>query len=630
VPEEDSAISHDHTLKWVLSDHMDLGETPEPDPQPPPPQAKFIVRDTTPTIVTVPKGAKTPPPFIYTLVETAAQPVTGTAAAAPASPVGGAPAALQSRPVAMTPTPAFSAASSAASVSVAFPPVALPINPALTESTPAPLVTQPAALHGSAHSDVVLIQNTPTPGLPTTTELEAMDERPAAAAVADAYLDLGPTPADFFSAGPTPAPGQAAGEDANAAIPSVPSPPYGSEASEIAAESVELLPVAADESVTPALAPPAAIQSDPEGSVAPTIVAEAVDSQGLDAREVEPEAVMIMADSSEHTLDAPGAYPQPPTTPTPPPVPPEAAMTAPSRAAITEKPSTAPVPTPLPEILAATLFEEYQTPASAADDIPEALARRSLQKRSKPWYEEVFDDDYLRTVPFMTPDQTAREVDFIRDSLALKPGCEILDVACGYGRHAVELAQQGYRVTGLDLSLPLLIKAADHAQKRGLSVNFVHADMREMDFNAQFDAAYCVLSSFGYFDEETNLRVATAACHSLKPGGRFILDIINRDYIVGDLPSRVWWEGDGCVILEEVDFNYHTSRVLIRRSVVFGNGRQSEQEISMRAYSLHEVGRLLRQAGLRVLDVSGGMATKSRFFGAASRSIIALCERPLP
>jgi SAM-dependent methyltransferase len=268
--------------------------------------------------------------------------------------------------------------------------------------------------------------------------------------------------------------------------------------------------------------------------------------------------------------------------------------------------------------------------AGAGEGLPEALAKRSLQKRSKPWYEEVFDEDYLRTLPFMTADQTAREATFIREALVPPVGGEILDVGCGYGRHALELAHAGLRLTGLDLSLPLLIRAADQAQKRGLSVNFVHADMREMTFNAQFDGAYCMMSTFGYFDEETNLRVASAIARALKPGGRFLLDIINRDYIVGDLPSRVWWEGDGCVVLEEVDFNHHTSRVLIRRSVVFGNGRQNEQEISMRAYSLHELGKILRQAGLRVLDVSGGLATKSKFFGAASRNIIALCERPAP
>jgi SAM-dependent methyltransferase len=115
---------------------------------------------------------------------------------------------------------------------------------------------------------------------------------------------------------------------------------------------------------------------------------------------------------------------------------------------------------------------------------------------------------------------------------------------------------------------------------------------------------------------------------ALRPGGRFLLDTLNRDYIVSDLPTRVWWEGDGCVVLEEVDFNFHTSRVIIRRSVVFQDGRQVEQDISIRAYSLHELGKLLRQAGFRVLEVSGGVATQGYFFGSTSRSVIMLCEKP--
>jgi SAM-dependent methyltransferase len=259
---------------------------------------------------------------------------------------------------------------------------------------------------------------------------------------------------------------------------------------------------------------------------------------------------------------------------------------------------------------------------------PEALSQRPRKKRLRPWFEEVFDEDYLRTLPFMTADQTLREVSFIKEALAPPADGHVLDIACGYGRHAIELSQRGLRVTGLDLSLPLLIRAADESQRRALSVNFVHADMREMAFDGQFDGAYCVLSSFGYFDEETNLKVATSICRALKPGGRFLLDTLNRDYIVGDLPTRVWWEGDGCVVLEEVDFNFHTSRVIIRRSVVFQDGRQVEQDISIRAYSLHELGKLLRQAGFRVLDVSGSLATKGNFFGATSRNIIMVCERP--
>jgi SAM-dependent methyltransferase len=260
--------------------------------------------------------------------------------------------------------------------------------------------------------------------------------------------------------------------------------------------------------------------------------------------------------------------------------------------------------------------------------LPEALAQRPRRpKRSKPWFEEVFDEDYLRTLPFMSGEQTLREVEFIEASLGARPGARILDIGCGYGRHAIELVQRGLDVTGLDLSLPLLIRAADEAQKRALSVNFVHADMREMAFNEEFDGVTCMLTSFGYFDEDANMRVAEGIARALKPGGRFLLDLVNRDYIVGDLPSRVWWEGNGCVVLEEVDFNFHTSRILTHRSIVFEDGRQLEQELSIRAYSLHEIGRLLRQAGFRVIDISGGLATRGQFFGSTSRNLMILSEK---
>lgn len=291
--------------------------------------------------------------------------------------------------------------------------------------------------------------------------------------------------------------------------------------------------------------------------------------------------------------------------------------------------SSAPPPVPARQPVVAAPAAEAKAGEKKTDALPEALSRRPLKKNLKPWYEEVFDEDYLRTLPFMTAQQTLRETAFIKEALSPPAEGEILDVACGYGRHAIEFGQRGFRVTGLDLSLPLLIRAADESQRRGLSTNFVHADMREMAYENQFDAAYCVLTSFGYFDEETNLRVASSICRALKPGGRFLVDIINRDYIVSDLPSRVWWEGDGCVVLEEVDFDFHTSRVMIRRSIVFGDGRQVEHEISIRAYSLHELARILRRAGFEVLEVSGSLSSKRPFLGYASRQIVLVCERPL-
>jgi hypothetical protein len=78
-----------------------------------------------------------------------------------------------------------------------------------------------------------------------------------------------------------------------------------------------------------------------------------------------------------------------------------------------------------------------------------------------------------------------------------------------------------------------------------------------------------------------------------------------------------------------VDLDFHTSRVMIRRSIVFGDGRQVEHEISIRAYSLHELARILRRAGFQVLEVSGSLGSKRPFLGAASRQAVLVCERPL-
>ena len=88
-----------------------------------------------------------------------------------------------------------------------------------------------------------------------------------------------------------------------------------------------------------------------------------------------------------------------------------------------------------------------------------------------PWYRRFFGQGYLDGYrALLWSERTHREVNFLESTLALPPGSSILDLCCGHGRHLLEMASRGYRMTGLDLD-PLFLKlAAEEAARRGVQV----------------------------------------------------------------------------------------------------------------------------------------------------------------
>jgi len=249
------------------------------------------------------------------------------------------------------------------------------------------------------------------------------------------------------------------------------------------------------------------------------------------------------------------------------------------------------------------------------------------RRKGRLWWEDFFNDDYLRATEKITDEQIAREVDFIEQSLSVERGGAVLDLACGTGRHAVELGARGYEVVGFDLSLAMLARAGDDAQDRGVKLNFVQGDMRDMTFDEQFDGVFCWNTSFGYFEEEKNAQVIDRVHRALKAGGLFLLDVVNRDFLVRQSPSLAWFEGDGCVCMDEMIVDFITSRMRIKRTMMLDDGRSREVDYSLRTYSLHELGKILHDHGFKVCEVSGRPATPGVFFGNESPRTIILAEK---
>jgi SAM-dependent methyltransferase len=321
---------------------------------------------------------------------------------------------------------------------------------------------------------------------------------------------------------------------------------------------------------------------------------------------------MVSVESSPKPLSQ-----QSPATPrhaTPPPKRPGSIPSVPKMLAAT------PVRTPL------VIVPSHATTPSplAPHTITESTAAR---RRGRPWWEELFNDDFVRTMAKITDDQIAHECDFIEDSLGVAKGGAVLDLACGTGRHAIELSRRGYQVVGYDLSLSMLARAADEAQDRDQKLNFVHGDMREMTFDETFDGVFCWNTSFGFFEEEKNAAVVGKVHRSLRSGGQFLLDVINRDYAAQQSPSLVWFEGEACICMDEMQVDFITSRMKVKRTMMFDDGRTREIDYQIRIYSLHELGKMLHDHGFRVAEASGNCATPGVYFGSASPRTLILAEK---
>jgi len=278
---------------------------------------------------------------------------------------------------------------------------------------------------------------------------------------------------------------------------------------------------------------------------------------------------------------------------------------------------------PLPPLKAPLVI----VPPHVGTVAPQQAEGSGLRRKGRLWWEDLFNDDYLRTCEKLTEEQIAHEVDFVEDSLGIERGGAVLDLACGTGRHAIELARRGYEVVGFDLSLAMLARAGEDAQDHEARLTFVQGDMREMAFEEQFDGIYCWNTSFGYFEEDKNAQVIDRIHNALKGGGLFLLDVINRDFLIRQSPSLAWFEGDGCVCMDEMSVDFITSRMKIKRTMMLDDGRSREIEYSMRIYSLHELGKILHEHGFKVCEVSGRVATPGVFFGNESPRTIILAER---
>jgi SAM-dependent methyltransferase len=189
---------------------------------------------------------------------------------------------------------------------------------------------------------------------------------------------------------------------------------------------------------------------------------------------------------------------------------------------------------------------------------------------------------------------------------AAPPGTpRVLDLCCGFGRIALELARRGFSVTGVDITETYLQTGADDAAYENLEVEFVMQDVRAFKRPGHFDLAVNLYISFGYFEDPADdLLFAKNACESLKPGGSFIIETLGKEIAVRDFVEAEWFERAGYTALTEYT-PVDSWAGLKNRWIIIKDERRIEKVFTQRLYSAAELRRLLLDAGFAAVEIYG-------------------------
>jgi SAM-dependent methyltransferase len=217
-------------------------------------------------------------------------------------------------------------------------------------------------------------------------------------------------------------------------------------------------------------------------------------------------------------------------------------------------------------------------------------------------FEAVFEvDDYVYFYgDFLTEEVTFKQVTFLVQALDLDKPCRVLDLACGYGRHANVLAALGHGVTGIDLMPGFLEIARRDAEHKGLKVDYRQGDMRRLYYQKVFDCILLIFTAFGYFEDQQNLKVLQNVYQALKPGGRFCFDIPNREAHLKHLTPCMVTEKESDLMIDRLEYDEQTSRLYNRR-IVIRDGERRDKPFFLRLYDLEEIKTLLSQVGFTSL-----------------------------
>lgn len=241
------------------------------------------------------------------------------------------------------------------------------------------------------------------------------------------------------------------------------------------------------------------------------------------------------------------------------------------------------------------------------------------------WFEEWFNtDEYLDVYRDRNNAEAKELVELILKFININPKGEVLDLACGAGRHSILFAQKGFKVTSVDLSEKLLSVAKRTAEENNVEIDFIKSDLRNFSTDKTFDLVLNLFTSFGYFeDDKENLRLFDIAFKYLKNSGYFVLDYFNKTYLENNLVKESKDNFEHCTLVQKrhIENNRVIKDIFINR-----NGKNIHFRESVRMFSKKELISAVEDAGFKVSNIFGGFSAED-FDDMNSQRIIIIAQK---
>lgn len=235
------------------------------------------------------------------------------------------------------------------------------------------------------------------------------------------------------------------------------------------------------------------------------------------------------------------------------------------------------------------------------------------------WWRYIFNSLYLKTDSDVVDDEaiTRKEVDLFLNILKPDYDDNILDLACGQGRHSIEMARRGYKnIEGLDRSHYLIQKAKAEAKKHGLQVRFREGDAREIPYPADtFDAVMILGNSFGYFETtQEDLKVLKEVFRVLKPWGKILIDVTDGEHMKKNFQPRSWeWIDKKYFVCRERSLSVDGERLISREVIAHvDKGVIADQFYAERLYTRESITNFLKAAGFSKINIHAEVGTESK------------------